>query len=279
MSVENFKQFTKELQKKITFNTENLYEHRISLDWGTFNKQIKFNIYNNYAFPMSSTQVKDYLHNYAKPSSASDWNNKKGLIPCSGFYTNASGTTMRALYVGEYYNTTNVSVMCESVALPKTSESNPVSSYSPDENIYVSDYVVCIALNNVNKPSMTEYTTQVNYNGSNIGSCKWTLLKYPVSATKFKYEWIGKATCSNVSIAVTSGIGSLYQSEGTININQPSAMTNGQNSSLRTDMYSQANWEFFLYPIGSPLMIRIMRPTTATVNGALDISIYGSTIE
>ena len=274
MTVENFKQFTKKLEKKITFNTENLYEHRISLDWGTFNKQIKFNIYNNYAFPMNSTQVKDYLHNYAKPSSASDWNNKKGLIPCSGFYTNASGTTMRALYIGEYYNTTNISIMCESVALPKTSESNPISSYSPDGNIYVSDYVVCIALNNVNKPSYKTVNTVLSLGGASESSANvnWTCYKYPLGDGKFKYEWVGRYS-QNKTVEVTTSYGSGFMSK-------KFAITLPDNNMVgKCIVYAgQSGSTCWVSPSmgGSSLDFYILRFTSTTVNNTLEINVYCS---
>ena len=280
MSVENYKQIIAKLAQKVTFNTENLYQHNVMIRFNDGNRKACASFINNdnTDYTRSLSRFIEYMKNTYSSENSNATGNLKNLLICDGYYRNASNIwyVPKFLYYSTDANTVRVLGYrnIDSVA-PNSLE--VLADYGT--TFSVTDYVTTVALNNVNKPTLYETTTNVTYNGSTIGTCYWKLLKYPVNATKFKYEWVGKATCSNVSIPVTSATGNVYQSTATLNISQPSVMTNTQRSSLKTDMYSQANWGFFLYPIGSPLMNYLMRPTTATVNGALDINVYGTTIE
>lgn len=82
MTVETLKQFVKELSKKITFNTENLYIHTISLNVDS-GKRIVFDIINDNAFDMTWAEVKKYIQDNYSTTSADAITYAK-FMPCVG---------------------------------------------------------------------------------------------------------------------------------------------------------------------------------------------------
>ena len=281
MTVETLKQYTQELAKKITFNTENLYQHNLTLRLNDAYRKVAVNIIttDNINYTNAVSRFTEYLKKFHSASNSEATGNIQNCLLCDGYYRDNNNYWYYPKFL--YYSTTDNTLRV--LGLRDNTETAPnnftiLSEFGSSYTI-ITDNVTTIALNNVNKPSVYTVNTNISYNGSTIGTLNWTLLKYPVDATKYKYEWIGKATCSSVNIPITGISGNLYESTAPIIIGQPSMMTNFQKNQLRIGMYSQSSWGFMVYPIGNPLYSYLLASGQKTVNGALDITIYGSTVE
>ena len=281
LTVKDLQQYTTELSKKITFNTENLYQHNFMIRFNDGNRKASGIIINNDSISYTSTTNRfvEYMKNTFSSDNSNATGNLKNLLMVDGYYRNASNVWYIPKFL--YYSTDAGTIRVLGLRNLDTVNPNALEILADFGTTFtVSDNVTTIALNNVNKPSIYETTTAVAYNGTNIGTCYWTLLKYPVSATKFKYEWIGHANCTSVSIPVTTsqGTGGMFRSGSYTAVTRPSMMTDKQFKDLSSSHYAPSS-AFFSYQGGHALNMYYMKPASGTINGDLNINLYGSTID
>ena len=259
MTVETLKQYTQELAKKITFNTENLYIHTISLNVDS-GKRIVFDIINNNGFDMTWAEVKKYIQDNYSASSA-DVITYARFMPCVGVSGNYTAIGFAwAINRGGW-------VICYPV-----SSGIDWSGVNDGSNIYIlSQKTRTLALNNVNKPSYKTVSTVLSLGGTAEASANvnWTCYKYPLDDGKFKYEWVGNYSQSK-SIAVTSGYGSLFMSPK-ISIILPDSNMVGK-CVLYAGHSGSTCW---VAPSvgGSSLDFYLLRATSTTRNDTLEINI------
>jgi len=216
MTVENLKQFTKELEKKITFNTENLYIHYIYCKGGHYTSKLNFWIINNNAFDMSIADIQKYIKdNFTFPNSSQVSGNAYGM-PCSGFVANNIESQIKPVSVIGWSTADN-----KFVCLQDTTGAMPTAYLLPELTLQ-GQKTITLALNNANKPSYKTYTTNLTYTGSKIGDIKWTCYKYPLGDGKFKYEWSASGSGSaNITWAKWSSSVSWSYYVGLVTANLP----------------------------------------------------------
>lgn len=259
MSIGQLEQVIKELQKKITFNTENLYVHTISLNVGS-GRRIVFDIINNYGFDMTWAEVKKYIQDNYSASSA-DVITYARFMPCVGVSGNYTA-------IGFAWATNRGGwVICYPI-----SSGIDWSGVSDDSNIYIlSQKTRLLALNNVNKPSYKTVNTKLSLGGTEEGSANvnWTCYKYPLGDGKFKYEWVGRYKQSK-SIAVTTGYGNMFMSPK-ISIALPDSNMAGK-CILYAGQEASTCW---VAPSvgGSALDFYLLRATSNTISNNLEINI------
>lgn len=275
MTVETLKQFTQELAKKVTFNTENLYQHNIMIRFNDGNRKACVSIINNDAIDYTNavSRFTEYMKKTHSTDNAGATGNLKNLLLCDGYYRNASGVWYQPKFL--YYSTDDNAVRV--LGLKNTTSStyvNPnglevLSEYGT--TFTVNDYVTTVALNNVNKPSYKTVSTKLSLGGTaeSAANVKWTCYKYPLGDGKFKYEWVGNYNQTK-EVAVTSGYGSGFMSPK-FSIALPDSNMVG-----KCILYAgQSGSTCWVAPSvgGSSLDFYLLRNTSNTRNDTLEINI------
>lgn len=202
MNVEVLKQYTKELSKKITFNTENLYQHNLTLRLNDAYRKVAVNIIttDSINYTNAVNRFTEYLKKFHSTTDSNATGNIQNCLLCDGYYRDNNNYYYEPKFI--YYSTTANTLRV--LGLRSNAGVNPndfviLSEFGSSYTI-ITDTVTTIAMNNVLRPSIQEYTTNLNYNGSKIADIKWTLLKTPMPNNKFLYKWIAVGS-GNVSVA------------------------------------------------------------------------------
>lgn len=266
MSVGQFEQVIKKLAEKITFNTENLYLHIITLRGATANDKFIIQIFDNNAFDLTLSQVEKFIKDkWSFATSASASGNMYGY-PVVGHTAGVNTVSEIGVAVGIYYaNDTN---RFEVIRLKDGAYASAVALTSLS---LTQQKTITLALNNVNKPSYKTVNTKLSLGGTEEGSANvnWTCYKYPLGDGKFKYEWVGRYSQTK-EIAVTSGYGSLFMSPK-ITIALPDSNMVGK-CMLYAGQNGSTCW---VAPSigGSSLDFYLLRATSTTRNDTLEINI------
>lgn len=203
MTVETLKQFTKELAKKITFNTENLYQHNIMIRFNDGNRKACASFINNdnTDYTKSTSKFIEYMKNTYPSENSNATGNLKNLLLCDGYYKNASNVWYypKALFYSTDDNALRVLALQANTTTYAPNPNSLVVLSEYGTTFTVNDYVTTVALNNVNKGSFQEFTTNLSYNGTKIADIKWTMAKYPTGDGKFHYHWFASGS-GNVSV-------------------------------------------------------------------------------
>lgn len=269
ITMNDLKKYTEELSKKITFNTENVYEHTLSLRGGSAYNKFVATIYTNSAIPMISSDIQKYVRDNASSAGSSNPANNAYIIPCNGMVGSSSTNCVAA--IGMYYNTTSSKYCVAQQTVAGLTE------YALTDLTVQKDVVRTIALNNVLRPSMKEYDTRLSLAGTQESSANihWTLLKTPMPNGKFLYKWTGHYSQTK-SVAITTGYGSNFMS-GKFALAVPNSkiITNAIISARQS---GSTAWIAGSYG-GTTLDFYILRSTSATVNNTLEINIQAEYID
>lgn len=265
ITLNDLKKYTEELSKKITFNTENLYIHTISLNADS-GKRIVFDIINENANDMTLAEVKKYIKDNYSASSA-DVLTYARFMPCVGVASSYPA-------VGFAWATNRGGW----VIVYPVSGGLDWSGVNDGANIFIlAQKTRTLALNNVLKPSMREYDTKLSLAGTAEAGANvhWTLLKTPVSTNKFLYKWTGHYLQTK-NIAITNTYGSVFMS-GKIAIEVPdSKILNKAIISARQS--GSTSWVAGSYG-GSTLDFYLLRATSATITNSFEINIQAEYID
>lgn len=202
MTVETLKQFTKELAKKITFNTENLYQHNLTLRLNDAYRKVSVNIIttDNINYTNAVSRFTEYLKKFHSATNSEATGNIQNCLLCDGYYRDNNNYWYLPKFL--YYSTTDNTLRV--LGLRDNTDTAPnnftiLNEFGSSYTI-ITDTVTTIALNNVNKGSFQEFTTNLSYNGTKIADIKWTMAKYPTGDGKFHYKWFASGSGS-VSVA------------------------------------------------------------------------------
>lgn len=264
MTVETLKQFTQELAKKVTFNTENLYLHYINCRGGHYTTKINIWIIDNNAFDYTDAQVQKYIKDNFTLTQSNFQGNSNGL-PCCGFAANNVEVQIKNIFTIAWLSDKNAFGVLLEVdgALPTV--------YILPELTINNQKTITLALNNVNKPSYKTVSTKLSLGGTaeSAANVKWTCYKYPLGDGKFKYEWVGNYNQTK-EVAVTSGYGSGFMSPK-FSIALPDSNMVG-----KCILYAgQSGSTCWVAPSvgGSSLDFYLLRNTSNTRNDTLEINI------
>lgn len=264
MTVENLQQFTKELAKKITFNTENLYLHYINCRGGHYTSKINIAIIDNNAFDYTDAQVQKYIKDNFTLTQSNFQGNGNGM-PCCGFAAANVEANIKNVFAIAY-----LSDQSKFAVLREVDGSLP-SVYLLPELTINAQKTITLALNNVNKPSYRTVSTKLSLGGTEEASANvnWTCYKYPLGDGKFKYEWVGNYSQTK-SVAITTGYGQLFLSPK-FSIALPDSNMVGK-CIITGSQQSSTQW---LVPSlgGSSLDFYMLRATNATINNTLQLNI------
>lgn len=275
LTLKDLQQYTTELSKKITFNTENLYQHNIMVRFNDGNRKACAIIINsdNMDYTSSRSRFVEYMKKVHSSDNGNATGNLKNLLPCDGYYKNASGNWYYPKFL--YYSTDDNALRV--LGLPANTLSyaaNPnglavLSEYGT--TFTVNDYVTTIALNNVNKPSYKTVSTKLSLGGTaeTSANVNWTCYKYPLGDGKFKYEWVGNYRQTK-SVAITTIYGSLFMS-AKFSIALPDSNMVGK-CIVTGSQLSSTEW---IVPSigGTSLDFYMLSATSATINNTLELNI------
>ena len=266
MSVGQFEQVIKKLAEKITFNTENLYLHVITLRGLTANDKFIIQIFDNNAFDLTLSQVEKFIKDkWSFATSASASGNMYGY-PVVGHIAGVNTVSEIGVAGGIYY--ANDNSRFEIIRLRDGAYASAVALTS---FTITQQKTITLALNNVNKPSYRTVNTKLSLGGTEEGSANvnWTCYKYPLGDGKFKYEWVGRYKQSK-SIAVTTGYGNLFMSPK-ISIALPDSNMAGK-CIVYAGQEASTCW---IAPSvgGSALDFYLLRATSNTISNNLEINI------
>lgn len=265
ITLNDLKEYTKELSNKITFNTENLYIHTISLNVDS-GKRIVFDIINENANDMTWAEVKKYIQDNYSASSA-DVLTYARFMPCVGVASNYTA-------VGFAWATNRGGW----VIVYPVSGGLDWSGVNDGSNIFIlAQKTRTLALNNVLRPSMREYDTRLSLAGTQEASANihWTLLKTPMPNGKFLYKWTGHYLQTK-SVAITTGYGSNFMS-GKFALEVPDSKILNKAIIFARQAASTA-WISGSYG-GTTLDFYMLRATSATINNTLEINIQAEYID
>lgn len=264
MTVENLQQYTQELAKKITFNTENLYLHYINCRGGNYTSKMNIMIINNNNFDLTDAQVQKYIKDNFTLTQSNFQGNGNGM-PCCGFAANNVEAQIKNIFSLAY-----LSDQSKFAVLQEVDGSLPVVYLLPELTINAQK-TITLALNNVNKPSYKTVNTKLSLGGAEESSANvnWTCYKYPLGDGKFKYEWVGRYSQTK-TVAVTRTYGQCFYSDK-FSIALPDS-----NMAGKCIIYGgQSGSTCWIAPSlgGSSLDFYIMRATSSTINNTLELNI------
>lgn len=272
LTLKDLQQYTTELSKKITFNTENLYQHNIMVRFNDGNRKACTVIINNdnMNYSSSTSRFVEYMKKVHSATNDEVTGNIKNTLPCDGYYKNASGLWYVPKFL--FYSTTDNAIRCLGMRSTADSAPNNVVVLGDHGNSFsVHDNVYTIALNNVNKPSYKTVSTKLSLGGTaeTSANVNWTCYKYPLGDGKFKYEWVGNYRQTK-SVAITTNYGSLFMS-AKFSIALPDANMVGK-CIVTGSQLSSTEW---IVPSigGTSLDFYMLRATSATINNLLELNI------
>jgi len=270
LTVKDLQQYTQELSKKITFNTENLYIHYINCRGGHYTTKINIVIVDNNAFDLTQTQ----LHNFIKTNFTLTQSNFQGNgngLSCTGFAANNVEANIKNIFAIAWLSDQNA------FAVLKDTDGALPDVYVLPELTINNQKTITLALNNVLRPSMKEYDTKLSLGGTQESSANihWVCLKTPMPNGKFLYKWTGHYLQTK-SVAITTGYGSNFMSgKFALEVPDTRIITKAIISARQS---SSTAWIAGSYG-GSSLDFYMLRATSATINNSLEINIQAEYID
>ena len=263
LTLDDLTKFTKDLSRFITFNTENLYEHTITLRGTSSMDKIIIQILDNNAFDLTVSQIEKYIKDDWSFTSEQAAGNMYGY-PIIGYTGN--NTAALGIAGSIYYATDNARFE----VLKMVPGANTVARVFGPFSIYLQKTKVK-ALNNVNKPSYKTVSTKLSLGGTaeDSANVNWTCYKYPLGDGKFKYEWVGNYSQTK-NVAVTSAYGQGFMS-AKFSIVLPDSKMSG-----KCMLYAgQSGSTCWVAPSvgGSNLDFYLIRNTSNTRNDTVEINI------